>query len=128
MQNKCDFCRISWLHLMFVFQIIWFHAPVFGRGFICHIFFFSVVLPLCLKCWLVFYMPVSRQGRIMWFGMADGRPHRFPHNTFSSVNRIFTKLGHMIPLWKNPFYFGVLRSKVTITINIIFDNRVVSTW
>jgi tetrahydromethanopterin S-methyltransferase subunit E len=43
---------------------------------------------------------------------------------------IFTKLGHMIPLWKgkNPIYFGVIRSKVNviITINIIFDNRVVS--
>jgi hypothetical protein len=59
-----------------------------------------------------------------------GRPHRFPHNNFSSVYRIFTKLGHMIPLWKgkNPIYFGVIMSKVkvTITINIIFDNRVVS--
>ena len=30
-----------------------------------------------------------------------------PHNKFSSVYRIFTKLGHMIPLWKgkNPIYF-----------------------
>jgi hypothetical protein len=30
---------------------------------------------------------------------------------------------------KNPIYFGVIRSKVkaTVTINIIFDNRVVST-
>jgi hypothetical protein len=46
-----------------------------------------------------------------------GRPHRFLHNNFSSVYRIFTKLGHMIPLWKrkNPIYFGV------ITI-IPFDN------
>jgi hypothetical protein len=35
-------------------------------------------------------------------------------------------------LWKgkNPIYCGVIRSKVkvTITINRIFDNRVVSTW
>ena len=58
---------------------------------------------------------------IMWLGMAGGlvgrRPHKFPHNNFSSVYRIFTKLGHMIPLWKgkNPIYFGV------ITI-IPFDN------
>jgi hypothetical protein len=29
----------------------------------------------------------------------SGRPHRFPHNNFSSVYQIFTKLGHMIPLW-----------------------------
>ena len=59
-----------------------------------------------------------------------GRPHRFPHDNFSSVYRIFTKRGRMIPLWtgKNPIYFGIIRSKVkvTITINIIFDNRVVS--
>jgi hypothetical protein len=36
----------------------------------------------------------------------------------------------MIPMWKgkNPIYFGVIRSKVkvTVTINIIFYNRVVS--
>jgi hypothetical protein len=36
----------------------------------------------------------------------------------------------MISLWKgkNHIYFGVIRSKVkvTVTINIIFDNRVVS--
>jgi hypothetical protein len=47
----------------------------------------------------------------------------FPHDNFSSVYWIFTKLDHMIPLWKgkNPIYFGVIRSKVTVTINIIFD-------
>jgi hypothetical protein len=41
----------------------------------------------------------------------------FPHDNFSSVYWNFTKLGHMIPLWKgkNPIYFGV------ITI-IPFDN------
>jgi hypothetical protein len=41
----------------------------------------------------------------------------FPHDNFSSVYWIFTKFGHMIPLWKgkNPIYFGV------ITI-IPFDN------
>jgi hypothetical protein len=37
----------------------------------------------------------------------------------------------MISLWngKNPIYFGVIRSKVkvTVTINIIVDNRIVST-
>jgi len=59
----------------------------------------------------------------------DGRPHRFPHNNFSSVYQIFTKLGYMIPLWKgkNPIYFWVIRSKVkvTVTINRIDDNRIV---
>jgi hypothetical protein len=74
----------------------------------------------------------SRDGPyyVIGYGERAGvRPHRFPHN--SSVYRIFTKLGHMIPLWKgkNSNYFGVNRSKVkvTVTINIIFDNRVVST-
>ena len=54
----------------------------------------------------------------------------FPHDNFSSVYWIFTKLDHMILLWKrkNSIYFGVIRSKVkvTVTMNIIFDNRVVS--
>jgi hypothetical protein len=54
----------------------------------------------------------------------------FLHDNFSSVYWIFTKLGHMIALWKgkNPIYFGVIRSKVkvTVTINIIFDNSVIS--
>jgi hypothetical protein len=60
-----------------------------------------------------FYTPVLytrlETGRIMWLGMTGGRPHRFPHNNFSSVYQIFTKLGHMIPMWKgkNPIYFGV---------------------
>ena len=91
-----------------------------------------------------FFTPVSRWGRIMRLGMvgngrwaigggrrtAGGRPHRFPHDNFSSVYRIITKLGNMITLWKgkNPIYFGVIRSKVkvTVTINRIFDNRIVS--
>jgi hypothetical protein len=76
-------------------------------------------------------MPITRRAVLCdWVLGADGRPHRFLHNNFSSVYRIFTKLGYMIPLWKgkNPIYFGVIRSKVkvTITINIIFDNRIVS--
>jgi hypothetical protein len=73
----------------------------------------------------------SRDGALLcdWvWRAAGGHPHRFPHNNFSSVYGIFTKLGHMIPLWKgkNPIYFGVIRSKVTVTINIIFNNRAVS--
>ena len=42
---------------------------------------------------------------------AGGRPHRFPHDSFSSVYWIFTKLDHMISQWKgkNPIYFGVIR-------------------
>ena len=71
----------------------------------------------------------SRDGPYYLIGYG-GRPHRFLHNKFSSVYRIFTKLGHMIHLWKgkNPIYFGVIRSKVNVTINIISDNMVVSTW
>ena len=53
----------------------------------------------------------------------------FPHDNFSSVYWIFTKLDHMITLWKgkNPIYFGVIRSKVkvTITINIIFYRLII---
>ena len=53
----------------------------------------------------------------------------FPNDNFSSIYWIFTKLGHTIPLWKgkNPIYCGIIRSKikVTVTINIIVDNRVV---
>ena len=63
-------------------------------------------------------------------GWAGGRPHRFPHNNFSSLYRIFNKLDHLIPLWKRkkPIYLGVIRSKVkvTVAINRIVDNRVVS--
>ena len=76
-----------------------------------------------------FYTPVSRRAVLCdWVWRAGGCPHRFPHNNFSSVYQIFTKLGHMITLWKrkNPVYFGVIRSKVTITINRIFYKRVVS--
>ena len=54
------------------------------------------------------------------------------HTDFRTITLVmYTKLGHMIPLWKgkNPIYFGVIRSKVkvTITINIIVDNRAIST-
>ena len=56
----------------------------------------------------------------------------FSHDNFSSVYWIFTKLDHMIPLWKgkNIIYFGVITSKVnvTVTINRIFDNRVIAAW
>ena len=38
---------------------------------------------------------------------AGGYPHRFSHNNFSSLYRIFTKLGHDSPVkGKNPIYFG----------------------
>ena len=76
----------------------------------------------------IFIRP-SRDGPYYVIGYG-GHPHRFPHNNFSSVYRIFTNLGHMIALLqgKNPINCGVIRSKakVTITINRIFDNRVVS--
>jgi hypothetical protein len=79
-----------------------------------------VIVVLCQ--FINFYTPVSRRGRIMWLGMAGRRPH----NNFSSVYWIFSKLGHTIPLWKgkNPIYFGVIMSKVKVivTINRIVDN------
>ena len=72
------------------------------------------------------FIRLSRTVLCDWVWQAAG-VHRFPHNNFSSVYRIFTKCGHMIPLWKgkNPIYFRVIRSKVkvTVTINRIVDNR-----
>jgi hypothetical protein len=79
-----------------------------------------------------FYTPISRRAVLCDCvrRAAGGRPHKFPHDNFSSLYRTFTKLGHMIPLWKgkNPIYFGVIMSKVkvTVTINIIVDSRIVS--
>ena len=59
---------------------------------------------------MIFIRP-SRDGAVLcdWVWRAGGRPHRFPHNNFRSVYGIFTKLGHVIPLWKGkyPIYFGV---------------------
>jgi hypothetical protein len=85
---------------------------------------------LVFKMELLVFIRPSRDGLYYVIGCGGGRPLRFPHNNFSSVYRIFTKLGHMISLWrgKNTIYFGVIRSKVkvTVTINRIFDNRVVS--
>ena len=87
----------------------------------------AIYMPILYK---TIFIRLSRDGPyyVIDYG---GRPHRFPHNNFSSVYRIFTKLGHMISMWKgkNHIYFGVIRSKikVTVTINRIFDNRVVST-
>ena len=74
-----------------------------------------------------FYTPVSRRVVLCHWVWWAGRPHRFPHNNFSSVYQMFTKLGHMIPLWKgkNPIYFGVIRSKVNVTINIIFYHLII---
>jgi hypothetical protein len=71
-----------------------------------------------------FYTPSpSRRPYLMWLGMTCRRPH----NNFNSVYRIFTKLDHMIALWKgkNPIYFGVIRSKVTVTINRMFYRLII---
>ena len=88
---------------------------------------------VCFVLSFDFYTLVSRRSVLcngVW--RAGGRPHRFQHNNFISVYLIFTKLGHMIALWKgkNPIYFGVISSKVkvTVTINRFFDNRVISAW
>jgi hypothetical protein len=79
-----------------------------------------------------FYTPVSRWAVLCHVIRYGGRraSTQVSHDNCSSVYWIFTKPGHMIPLWKgkNPIYFGVISSKikVTVTINIISDNRVVS--
>ena len=98
-----------------------------------HIQLYIICKNKILKCCLYHWFLYARleTGCIMWLGMVGGgRPHRFPHDNFSSVYWIFTKLGHMIPLrkGKNPIYFGVIRSKVNVavTMNNIVDNRNVS--
>ena len=64
----------------------------------------SLVFVQCFMDHVVpFFILPSRDGShyvIGYGGRAGGRPHRFPHNNFSSVYRISTKFGHMIPLWK----------------------------
>ena len=96
-----------------------------------YLFTFDTFFHFCCKTYLYFvFIRPSRDGPYYVIGYGE-HPHRFPHNNFSYVYRIFTKHGHMIPQWKgkNHIYFGVIRSKVkvTITINRISDNRVVST-
>ena len=92
----------------------------------------SLVLCVCFVChFVLFNTPVLRRAVLCdWVWRAAGRPHMFPHNNFSSVYRIYVKPGHLIPLWQGnkPIYFGVIRSKVkvTVSINRMFDNRVVS--
>jgi hypothetical protein len=55
----------------------------------------------------------------------------FPHDNFSSEYWIFTKLDHMIALWKgkNPFHLEIIRSKVkvTVTVTLTFD-LMISRW
>jgi hypothetical protein len=67
---------------------------------------------------------------VRWAGVHTGFHTTTLVLYISSVYWNFTKLDHMIPLWKgkNPIHFGVIRSKVkvTVTINKNFDNRVVS--
>ena len=68
-------------------------------------------------CTVIILIRPSRDGPYYVIGYgrrwaAGGCPHRFRKN-FSSVYRIFTKLGHMIPPWKGkyPVYFGVIMVK-----------------
>jgi hypothetical protein len=77
----------------------------------------------------IFIIRPSRDGPYYVIRYGGRASTQVSHNNFSSVYRIFTKLGHMIPLWmgKNPIYFGVIRSKVKVTINKFVDNRIVST-
>ena len=107
-----------------VLQILEFHSfkkyyPILSLFILKSFMLVSLIDKLKIKMSSFLYASLE-MGRIMWLGMAGGHPHRFPHNNFSSVYRIFTKHGHMIPLWKrkNPIYFGVIRSKIKVTITI----------
>jgi hypothetical protein len=88
---------------------------------------------VCTEFDVYVFIPPYRDGPhcvIGYDGRAGGRPHRFLHNNFSSVYRIFIKLGHMIPCGRGRtlYILGSLgqRSR-SLIINIIFDNRVIST-
>jgi hypothetical protein len=105
-QNTCYFVNL----IMFILSLklrldyVKYRVPA-GQGWLLllnHTAVFSQITPFFIYARL-------ETVRIMWLGMAGGRPHRFMHNNFSSVYRIFTKLGHMIPPWKgkNLIYFGV---------------------
>jgi hypothetical protein len=133
-ENRIFTCRmITWVVFLRMFWNFISSLPVKRGASLSFLTIFTFAVPELLDLiWrkIGFLYGRLETVRIMWLGMASGRPHRFPHNNFSSVYWIFTKHGHMIPLWmgKNPIYFGVIRSKVkvTITINRIFNNRVVS--
>jgi hypothetical protein len=110
-------------------------SPVFSRvrvtrSLVLYVYFVDRCLSFC-----TFFTPVSRRA-VLFNGYGGRRPaggslHRFPHNNFSSIYWIFNKLGHIIPLWKgkNTICYGVIRSKVKVTVimNIMFDNIIVST-
>ena len=57
---------------------------------------------------LLFIRP-SRESPYYVIGYGGRVSTQVSHNNFSSVYQIFTKLGHMIPLWKgkNPIYVEV---------------------
>ena len=89
---------------------------------------FSQFMDVRRKVSILFIRP-SRDGAVLcdWVWRAGGRA--CVHTGFRtitlvlSVYRIFTKLGHMIPLWKgkNPIYFGVIRSKVKVTVRCKYN-------
>jgi hypothetical protein len=89
-------------------------SSVVWNKLVCVIIFCSTCRYVDPMIVVPFYTPVSRRAVLCdWvWRAAGGRPHRFPHNNFSSVYQIFTNLGHMILLrkGKNPIYFGVIRS------------------
>jgi hypothetical protein len=63
--------------------------------------------------------PIYRT-KVMWKRPCCLTTGSFPYDNFSSVYWIFNKPGHMIPLLKgnNHIYFGVIRSKVKVTVTI----------
>jgi hypothetical protein len=83
----------------------------------CSRFTWSILLPSnCQIDNIMIFIRPSRDRAVLcdWVWRA-GVHTGFRTITLVLYNQIFTKLGHMIPLWKgkNPIYFGVIRSKVT---------------
>ena len=132
--SKYFMTYLSFFHCLYIHVYIYLYIYIYSACIIFHVFYlktcFIYYVDYCSFMFMMpFYTPVSRRAVLCdWVWQAAGRAHKFPHNNFSSVHRIFTKLGQMIPLWKgkNPIYFGVIRLKVKVTINRMFNNRVVS--
>jgi len=135
---------LSWIFILKTGRIMWL-GMAGGRSGV-HTGFCTITLVLYIRSLpnLATWFPCGR-GRTLFILGSLGQRSRspllqieflmtgsFPHDNFSSVYWIFTKLDHMIALWKgkNPIYFGVIKSKikVTVTINRNVDNRVVSAW
>jgi hypothetical protein len=96
----------------------------FHRGIMWPSLMFSQFMDVQRKVSILFIRP-SRDGAVLcdWVWRACVHTGFRTITLVLSVYRIFTKLGRMIPLWKgkNPIYFGVIRSKVKVTVRCKYN-------